>query len=159
MRLKGPTVLSSNRERPNWDSTSKPQSPDSGMKDQDDAHKASGAKLGNPSNIGEAGEMGRMILIEAADDHDRVLLPLLRTLRAAITIGAITRSLNERKIPTVRGFLWHVSSVGNLLARAQKRSGAPTAFYRRDFPRGVPASTITTPNSSRVCPPISLLAN
>jgi hypothetical protein len=46
----------------------------------------------------------------------------LRTLRAegAITIGAITRSLNERKIPTPRGSRWHVSSVANLLARMQK---------------------------------------
>jgi hypothetical protein len=38
----------------------------------------------------------------------------------AITIGAITRSLNERKIQTARGSRWHVSSVANLLARAQK---------------------------------------
>lgn len=35
-------------------------------------------------------------------------------------IGAITRSLNERKIPTPRGSQWHVSSVANLLARVQK---------------------------------------
>ena len=60
--------------------------------------------------------MGRISLIETADDHARSLLPLLRT----ITIGAVTRSLNERKIPTARGSRWHVSSVANLLARAQK---------------------------------------
>ena len=84
--------------------------------------KASGTKLGNPSNIREAGEAGRSSLIEAADDHARRLLPLLRMLRAegAITIGAIARSLNDRKIPTQRGSGWHVSSVANLLARAQK---------------------------------------
>lgn len=84
--------------------------------------KASGAKLGNPINIRQAGEIGRASLIEAADEHARSLLPLLRALRTegAITIGAITRSLNERKIPTTRGSRWHVSSVSNLLARAQK---------------------------------------
>ena len=84
--------------------------------------KASGTKLGNTSNIREAGEAGRSSLVEAADDHVRSLLPLLRTVRAegSITIGAITRSLNERKIPSARGSRWHVSSVANLLARAQK---------------------------------------
>jgi DNA invertase Pin-like site-specific DNA recombinase len=84
--------------------------------------KASGTKLGNPSNIREAGEAGRSSLIKVADSHARSLLPLLRTLRAegTITIGAVTRLLNERKIPTARGSRWHVSSVANLLARAQK---------------------------------------
>jgi hypothetical protein len=42
----------------------------------------SGTKLGNPTNIREAGAAGRSSLIEAADDHARNLLPLLRTLRA-----------------------------------------------------------------------------
>src|SRR5947207_342828 len=57
--------------------------------------KASGTKLGNPSNIREAGETGRTSLIEAADEHAKGLLPLLRTLRAegTITIGGVTRSL------------------------------------------------------------------
>ena len=84
--------------------------------------KASGSKLGKPSNIREAGRVGRTVLIEAADQRARSLLPLLRTLRAegAITIDAVTRSLNERKIPTARGSHWHVSSVANLLVRAQK---------------------------------------
>jgi hypothetical protein len=41
----------------------------------------------------------------------------------AITIGAITRSLNEREVPTARGSRWHVSNVANLLARAQKLDG------------------------------------
>ena len=44
--------------------------------------KASRTKLGNPSNIRVAGEIGRSSLIEAADDHARSMLPILRTLRA-----------------------------------------------------------------------------
>jgi hypothetical protein len=45
---------------------------------------------------------GRAALIEAADKHARGLMPILRFLRAEgmISIGAVTRSLNERKTPT-----------------------------------------------------------
>ncbi len=32
----------------------------------------------------------------------------------------LTRALNERKIPTARGLQWHVSTVANLLERAQR---------------------------------------
>ena len=87
--------------------------------------KLSGGKLGNPINIREAGEIGRTALANVADDHARSLLPVLRALRAegTITIGAITRSLNERRIPTPRGSRWHVSSVANLLVRAQQLEG------------------------------------
>ena len=83
--------------------------------------KAQGSKRGNPTNIREAGNLGRTTAMAGANDHARTLLPLLRSLRAegAITIGAIMRSLNERKVPTARGSRWHVSSVANLLARAQ----------------------------------------
>ena len=89
--------------------------------------KASSGKLGNPSNIRHAGEIGRAALVAEANDHARALLPLLRTLHSegAITIGAVTRSLNQRKIPTARGSRWHVSSLANLLARAQKLEAAP----------------------------------
>jgi DNA invertase Pin-like site-specific DNA recombinase len=87
--------------------------------------KASGRALGNPTNIRDAGDMGRKTLIAVADAHAESLLPLLRTLRTegAITIGAITRSLNDRKVPTPRGARWHPSTVANLLARAQKLEG------------------------------------
>ena len=87
--------------------------------------KADGTKLGNPVNIREAGDVGRASLIATADDHARSLLPLLRILRneGAITIGGITTALNDRRVPTPRGARWHVSSVANLLARAQKLEG------------------------------------
>jgi DNA invertase Pin-like site-specific DNA recombinase len=84
--------------------------------------KAAGGRLGNPTNIQKAGASGRASLVASADEHARSLLPLLRTLKVedTITIGAVRRTLNERKIPTPRGSQWHVSSVANLLARAQK---------------------------------------
>jgi DNA invertase Pin-like site-specific DNA recombinase len=83
--------------------------------------KATGSKLGNPINIREAGNIGRAALAAAADDHARGLLPLLRTVRneGSTTLAAITTSFNSRRIPTARGARWHVSSVANLLARAE----------------------------------------
>jgi hypothetical protein len=83
--------------------------------------KASGARLGNPTNLIDAGKRGRDVAQEAADKHALGLLPLLRAIRAEgiQSIGAITVALNERKVPTSRGARWHVSSVMNLLARAQ----------------------------------------
>jgi DNA invertase Pin-like site-specific DNA recombinase len=87
--------------------------------------KASGSKLGNPINIREAGDLGRAALIAAADAHARSVLPLLRTVRneGSITLAAITTALNDRRIPTPRGTRWHVSTVANLIARAQKLEG------------------------------------
>jgi DNA invertase Pin-like site-specific DNA recombinase len=84
--------------------------------------KVSGSKLGNPTNIRGAGDIGRTALVAVADEHARNLLPLLRTVRneGSITLAAITTALNDRRIPTARGARWHVSSVANLLARAQK---------------------------------------
>jgi DNA invertase Pin-like site-specific DNA recombinase len=84
--------------------------------------KANGATLGNRTNIREAGQIGRSSAIAAANEHARSLLPVLRAIRTegAQSIGTITEALNERRISTARGGRWHVSSVANLLARAQK---------------------------------------
>ena len=50
------------------------------------------------------------------------MLPVLRTcaLRAPSRLARLHAPLNERKVPTPRGSRWHVSSITNLLARAQK---------------------------------------
>ena len=63
-----------------------------------------------------------MSLVTAADEHARKLLPVLRAVKneGAITLAAITFAFNERKVLTPRGTQWHVSTVANLLARAQK---------------------------------------
>src|SRR3954471_19364432 len=72
--------------------------------------KASGSKPSNPTNIREAGDLGRTVATAGANDYARSFLPLLGSLRAegAITVSAFTRSLNERKIRTGRGSRWHV---------------------------------------------------
>ena len=84
--------------------------------------KTSGKKLGNPINLGHAGRLGRNALASSADQHAQSVLPVLRAVRGegAITLAAIATALSDRKIPTPRGARWHVSSVANLLARAQK---------------------------------------
>ena len=84
--------------------------------------KASGSKLGNPINIREAGDIGRASAMAEADEQVRRLLPVLRAVRneGAHTLAAITSAFNDRKLPTPRGAQWHVSTVANLLARAQK---------------------------------------
>jgi DNA invertase Pin-like site-specific DNA recombinase len=66
--------------------------------------KASGSKLGNPTNIREAGDLGRASLAAVADEQARSLLPLLRSLRTegAITLAAITTAFNDRRAPTPR---------------------------------------------------------
>jgi DNA invertase Pin-like site-specific DNA recombinase len=67
--------------------------------------KATGATLGNPMNIREAGDVGRAAQTATANDYARSLLPVLRAVRSegAISLAAISNALTERKIPTPRG--------------------------------------------------------
>lgn len=86
------------------------------------AKRAAGARLGNPANPAEAAARGRHAQIAAAEEFMQEMLPLLTAIRAAgaTTIGAMTKALNQRGIRSQRGGQWHVSSVSNLLARAQR---------------------------------------
>ena len=92
--------------------------------------KANGSKLGNPTNIREAGDIGRKTLVATADRQARSLVPALRAIQAEgiLSIGAITRAFNDRKVPTPRGSRWHVSSITNLLARAEKLKPCASCF-------------------------------
>ena len=87
--------------------------------------KASGSRLGNPANLIDAGDRGRASATSAADEHAGRLLSVLRAIQAegAQRIGAITTALNAGRVPTPRGDSWHVSSVANLLIRAQRLEG------------------------------------
>jgi DNA invertase Pin-like site-specific DNA recombinase len=86
------------------------------------AKKAQGAKLGNPRDLAAAGNSGRKIQAAAADEFVARLMPLVRAIQntGATTFEAITCALNERGVRSPRGARWYVSSVSNLLARAQK---------------------------------------
>jgi DNA invertase Pin-like site-specific DNA recombinase len=82
------------------------------------AKKATGARLGNPRNLNEAGALGRRTL---ASEADRLAanVPIVQELRAAglKALGAIAAALNSRGVRTARGGRWHVSTVRNLLRR------------------------------------------
>ena len=86
------------------------------------AKKAQGATLGNPTNIAQAGRVGRQIQRAEADRFAANMLPVIRSIQAAGPIGmvAIAKELNGRGIRTARGAQWHVSSVANILARASE---------------------------------------
>jgi DNA invertase Pin-like site-specific DNA recombinase len=88
------------------------------------AKKASGARLGNPSNISIAGELGRSVQTAAADEFVSGLVPIIEAIRntGAISLRAMTDALNQRGIRSARGGKWHVSSVMNVLARARELS-------------------------------------
>src|SRR4051794_19006143 len=83
------------------------------------AKKAAGARLGNPSNLTQAGNIGRAALIDAADEFASGLRPVFQTIRAdgAVTLASIAVELNRRGIRSARGGQWHRSSVRNLLER------------------------------------------
>jgi hypothetical protein len=87
--------------------------------------RASGARLGNPTNLDHAGALGRATRVAAADEFVSGLLPVVLAIRqtGAQTLEAMSCALNQRGIRTARGGAWHASSVANLIARA-KRSAA-----------------------------------
>ena len=88
------------------------------------ARKGQGTRLGNPTNIGEAGAMGREAQTAEADAFVGNTWPHVANIRAAgITdLRGIARALNDRCVRTARGGRWHLSNVKNLLARAQSLS-------------------------------------
>jgi DNA invertase Pin-like site-specific DNA recombinase len=81
--------------------------------------KAQGAKLGNPTNLGEAQAKGAVANRAAADAFAANVLPIVRQTRAAgaTTHRAIAAALNAHGIRTARGGAWHDSTVRNPLAR------------------------------------------
>lgn len=80
--------------------------------------KAQGQKLGNP-RLDEVRILGSKALSEAADRFAANVLPIVAQIQAAgiVTQGDIAQALNARGIKTVRGGVWHGSTVGNLLKR------------------------------------------
>jgi len=84
------------------------------------AKKAAGAALGNPANLAEAGSLGRVTLVESANDFAHLLAPALRAIRTegATTLRSIAQALNRRGIKSPRGGTWYPSSVANLLSRS-----------------------------------------
>jgi DNA invertase Pin-like site-specific DNA recombinase len=86
------------------------------------AKKANGARLGNPRDISQAGELGRSVQTAAANEFVAGLMPIIQAIRGtgATTLREMSDALNQRGIRSARGGKWHVSSVMNVLARARE---------------------------------------
>jgi DNA invertase Pin-like site-specific DNA recombinase len=84
--------------------------------------RASGATLGNPTNLPLAGALGRATQMAAADEFVAGFLPVALAIRqtGANTLEAMSQALNQRGIRTARGGQWHASSVSNLFDRARR---------------------------------------
>ena len=85
------------------------------------AKKASGANLGNPTNVSIAGSMGRIAQAQVADEFATNLMPVVQAIQnaGALTLSEIASALNARGVRPARGNNWHRSSVRNLLARIE----------------------------------------
>ena len=85
------------------------------------ARKGQGAKLGNRRNARQAAALGRNILITEADRFATDIMPIIEAVRSsgARSLATIADALNARGIRTARGGRWHVSTVQNLLVRAE----------------------------------------
>src|SRR6267143_5857691 len=72
------------------------------------AKKASGAKLGNPTNLRIAGAIGRDAQVHIADEFARNLMPWVQAIQkaGAATLSEIARALNARGVRSVRGNNW-----------------------------------------------------
>jgi DNA invertase Pin-like site-specific DNA recombinase len=85
------------------------------------AKKASGAKLGNPTNLSVAGSLGRIAQAQVADEFATNLMPVVQAIQnaGAATLSEIASALNACGVRPARGNNWHRSSVRNLLARIE----------------------------------------
>ena len=83
------------------------------------AKRASGAKLGNPTNLCVAGSLGRIAQAQVADEFATNLMPAIQAMRnaGALTLSEIASALKARGARPARGGKWHRSSVRNLMAR------------------------------------------
>jgi DNA invertase Pin-like site-specific DNA recombinase len=85
------------------------------------AKKATGAALGNPHNLVQAGDLGRAVLTEGADRFVASLAPVIQAIQSegATTLRAMAQALNRRGFKSRCGGTWHPSSVANLLSRSE----------------------------------------
>ena len=89
------------------------------------AKKATGAALGNRTNLIAAGGAGRISQAQAANHFAGSVLPILALVRktGASSLADIADALNARGVRSATGGAWHRSSVRNLLARVPSDQG------------------------------------
>ena len=83
------------------------------------SRKATGTKLGNPTNAGTAAAAGRSVQMRSADSFAETVLPIIasRKKSGVTSLRGIAIALNRRGVRTARGGDWQVSNVRNVLAR------------------------------------------
>jgi DNA invertase Pin-like site-specific DNA recombinase len=84
------------------------------------AAKGRGVRLGNRTNLEEAGRRGVAVRLAEADRHAQNVLPLIREVQAAgaRTLAEIAAALNARGVPTSHGASWARTTVKRVLERA-----------------------------------------
>ena len=84
------------------------------------AKKASGAILGNRTNLADASRLGAAAMAKNADSFAANVLPIIRDIQAggATTLRAIADALNARNVKTVRGGAWSAVQIARILERA-----------------------------------------
>jgi DNA invertase Pin-like site-specific DNA recombinase len=85
------------------------------------ARKAQGARLGNPRNARHAASLGRTAQATEADRFAANVLPIVQAIHASgvLSLAGIAAALNARGVRTARGGQWHISTLQNLLRRAE----------------------------------------
>ena len=78
-----------------------------------------GARFGNPTNLGEAGQKGRDSQVERADNFADEILPIIKGIRAEGTTSyyAIAMELNKRVVKTARGHKYSAMTVSRIEKR------------------------------------------
>lgn len=83
-----------------------------------DGLKAKGAKLGNRTNLSEAGTKGVASIKAGADEFAANVLPLIRDMQSrGLSHRAIADELNVRRVRTARDGSWSATQVQRVLAR------------------------------------------
>ena len=77
-------------------------------------------KLGNVTNLAEAGKAGAAVQVAAADDFAGNVLPIIRQVQVGGTtsLRAVAEALNARNVKTARGGVWSAVQVSRILDRA-----------------------------------------
>jgi DNA invertase Pin-like site-specific DNA recombinase len=86
------------------------------------SRKLLGAKLGNPTNAGQAAAAGRDVQAKSADRFAETVMPMIAALQKSgvTSLRSIAIVLNNRGVRTARGGEWQVSNVRNVPARSAK---------------------------------------
>ena len=85
------------------------------------ARKAQGVKLGNPTNLYEAGEAGRRAQVNRAREFAAEVLPIIDEIRASgvTSFNGIAKELNRRGVRTARGGRWAAMTVKRVVERGR----------------------------------------